>query len=79
MATRFAPFGEYTSAQAIPGATKTELTANLNSFKALIPGAGAGFDGMAPASPDFGHIPPACGEKIRAEIDALIAAVAAAA
>ena len=69
------PFGTYTGATIAVQATQDEIIANLNSLKALIPEAGVGADGVAPAHPDFGMIHPATADKLRAEIDSLITIV----
>lgn len=75
MALNEGPFGTYTGAQVAVQTTQDEIIANLNSFKALIPAPGAVSSGSAPASPDFGMIPPATAEKLRAEIDSMITVV----
>ena len=71
------PFGTYTSVEVVSAAGQTEIIASINSLKALIPTPGATSSGTAPASPDFGDIPPATADKLRTEIVALVAAVEA--
>lgn len=78
MAIQFAPFGTYTSAEVIAAPLKAELTANMNSLKTLIPAPGAVSSGTPAPHPDFDKIHPATADKLRAEIDAIIAAIAAA-
>jgi len=52
-----------------------EVAALFVQLKALIPDISSN---AAPATPDWGDIPPHTAEKLRAEIDAFAAAVAAA-
>lgn len=69
------PFGTYTSVEVVVQTSQDEIIANVNSLKALINSGTVADDGVAPAHPDFGMIPPESGAKLHAELDALIAAI----
>lgn len=69
------PFGTYTGATVAVQATQDEIIANLNSLKALFTSGTAADDGSTNAHPDFDKIPPEAGNKLAAEIDALIVVV----
>lgn len=72
MALSEGPFGTYTGTEIASANAQTEIIANINSFKALIPGTA-----IDPASPDFNQIDPAVGDVLRADLDALIVVVEA--
>lgn len=77
MAVSFQPFGTYADVTGVVDATAAAeivaLGAELKSFVT---------NGVTPAAPmphpDFDQMPPALGQKIRDEIDAFLAAIAAA-
>lgn len=77
MAVTFQPFGTYADATGVINATAAAeivvLLAELNTFIS---------NGVTPAAPmphpDFDQMPPALGQKIKDEITALAAAIAAA-
>ena len=70
-----APFGTYTGATVAIQATQDEIIANLNSLKALFSSGTVSDDGSSNAHPDFDKIPPEAGNKLAAEIDALIVVI----
>ena len=72
-----APFGTYTSVEVVSANGQTEIIASIDSLKALIADPSVASDGTAPASPDFGFIPPGSAALLRAELTALAAAVEA--
>lgn len=74
-------FGGYTNVTEVVSAdAKTAINANIDKFLALFPALGSGYEGNGVPSPhtDFDHIYAPTLEKIRNEITALKAAIAAA-
>jgi hypothetical protein len=70
------PFGDYTNGtQVVSAAANTEIQANITKLKGLFPDPADA--GSAP-HPDFDLIPPEMVTRIRTEIDAMAAAIAAA-
>jgi hypothetical protein len=82
MAIVESPFGTYADVTGVVNATAAaEVVVLVATLKGLIPDAAAGSDhsGASPeASPEFDAIRPEVAQRIRAEIDALAAAIAAA-
>ena len=64
------PFGTYAGTEIVIQDAQDEIIANINSFKALIPGTA-----IDPASPDFNQIAPAIGDLLRADLDAMIVVI----
>lgn len=72
------PFGGYTDVtNVVSAAAQTEIIAQVNKLKALLPNQTAATS-VSGAHPDFDQIPPHTASKFRTECDALIAAIDAA-
>ncbi|HFD32038.1 MAG TPA: hypothetical protein ENJ28_04920 [Gammaproteobacteria bacterium] len=70
-----APFGTYTGVGIVVQTSQDEIIANLNSLKALFTSGTVSDDGSTNAHPDFDKIPPEAGNKLAAEIDAMIVVI----